>query len=140
MRILVAFLLIASQAPADTSLTTLRLVRPATVLGAEDVGRLDRLVPGTLTSPDQAIGYEARVMLYPGRPILLGDVGPAALVERNQPVKLIYRTGGLTITTDGRALDRGASGEAVRVMNLASRTTISGTVQPDGSIQVGPGG
>ena len=140
MRLVVVLLLMASGAAADTSLTTLRLVRPATVLGAEDVGRLDHAIPGTLTSPEQAVGYEARVTLYPGRPIQLGDVGPAALVERNQPVKLIYRTGGLTIMTDGRALDRGASGDAVRVMNMASRTTISGTVQPDGSINVGPGG
>ena len=50
---------------------------------------------------------------------------------------MIYADGPLRIATEGRALDRAAAGEAVRVMNLASRQTVTGTVAPDGSIEVG---
>ena len=34
--------------------------------------------------------------------------------------------------------DEAGAGEPVRVMNLASRQTVSGTVAADGSIEVGP--
>jgi flagella basal body P-ring formation protein FlgA len=77
------------------------------------------------------------VTLYPGRPILENQVGPPALVERNQVVRMVFLRGGLAITAEGRALDRGGFGEAVRVMNLSSRQIVSGAVAADGSIEVG---
>ena len=52
-------------------------------------------------------------------------------------VRMSYSSGPLQIVTEGRALDRAAAGEPVRVMNLASRQTVTGTVAPDGSIEVG---
>lgn len=122
------------------SLTTVRMIRPSTVIGANDLGIVETVVPGALDSSADIVGMEARVMLFPGRPIRQGDVGPAALVERNQPVRLTFATGGLTIHTDGRALSRGAAGDMVRVMNLGSRMTVSGQVQPDGSVRVGAPG
>ena len=70
------------------------------------------------------------------RPVRPGDVGPPAIVERNQVVPLTYLNGGLAIRTEGRVLDRAAAGEAVRVMNLASRTTVTGVVRADGSVEV----
>ncbi len=48
-----------------------------------------------------------------------------------------YVNGPLRIVTDGRALDRAAAGEMVRVMNLASKQTVTGVVAADGSIEVG---
>lgn len=136
IRLVLFLTLVAPMATADT-LTTVRLVRPATVIAAEDIGRLTHAVPGALTAEEDAVGLEARVTLYPGRPIRPGDVGPAALVERNQPVLLVFARGGLTISTEGRALGRGAAGDAVRVMNMGSRTTVAGVVQTDGSVRVG---
>ncbi len=76
--------------------------------------------------------------LYPGRPILVSQIRAPALVERNAVVRMSYATGPLEIVTEGRALERGAAGDPVRVMNLASRQTVTGTVSPDGSIKVGP--
>jgi flagella basal body P-ring formation protein FlgA len=65
-----------------------------------------------------------------------GDVGPPTLVERNQVVPLIYLRGGLEIMTEGRSLDRAGIGDHVRVMNLASRATVSGRVTARGQILV----
>jgi flagella basal body P-ring formation protein FlgA len=48
-----------------------------------------------------------------------------------------YASGGLHIITEGRTLDRAAAGELVRVMNLASKQTVTGTVAEDGSVEVG---
>ena len=49
---------------------------------------------------------------------------------------LVFLKGGLRIATEGRALGRGSEGEIIRVMNLSSRTTVSGRIQSDGSIEV----
>ena len=80
---------------------------------------------------------EAKVALYPGRPILASQLGAPALVERNAMVRMSYASGPLRIMTEGRALDRAAAGELVRVMNLASKQTVTGVVAADGSIEVG---
>jgi len=76
------------------------------------------------------------VVLYAGRPIRPGDVGPPALIERNQIVTLHYRSGPLTIAAEARALGRAAAGEEVRVMNLASRSTVTGTVTETGGVVI----
>ena len=120
---------------ADT-LTAARLIRPQSIIGPADLGVLPQDIPGALKGDDDVVGMEARVTLYPGRPILVDHVGPPALIERNQPVVVFFKNGGLTIATDGRALSRGAEGDIVRVMNLSSRNTISGKVERDGSVTV----
>lgn len=134
-----ALSMLAGLVHADT-LTAIHVIRPNTIIEAGDLGAISQVIPGALSGDANIVGLEARVTLYPGRPILPTHVGPAALVERNQPVVVIFRDRGLVISADGRALSRGAEGETIRVMNLASRTTVSGKVQSDGSIVVLPRG
>lgn len=128
-------LLMPATAVAET-LVAARTLRPATVIGPGDLAVIDEVHPGALRDPGEVLGLEARVALYAGRPIRPGDVGPAALVERNGIVTLVFHRGALAIATDGRALERGAAGEAVRVMNLSSRTTVTGVIAPDGRVHV----
>ena len=66
----------------------------------------------------------------------MGDIGPPAIITRNQIVGLRYYANGINISTEGRALERGAVGDRIRVMNLGSRATIFGQVLNDGTIQV----
>lgn len=135
MLILALGFLHPAQLAADT-LTAARVVRPNAIIAAGDFAISETSFPGALPSSADIIGLEARITLYPGRPIMPAHVGPAAMIERNQPVTLIYRQGGLMIATEARALSRGAIGDTVRVMNLSSRTTVAGRVQPDGSVTV----
>lgn len=93
-------------------------------------------VAGAIHDASQIVGKEAKVTLYPGRPIRPGDIGNPALVDRNDPVSLVFLRGGLTIFAEGRALGRGAVGETIRVMNTSSRTTVVGLVRPDGTVEV----
>lgn len=130
-------LLLAAPAAAET-LVAARTLRAQTVLGPGDVAVVEGRVPGALSDPAQAIGREARVILHAGRPLRAADLGPPALVERNAPVTLLYRSGLLTIAAEGRALGRAGAGETVRVMNIASRSIVTGRVAPDGTVLVGP--
>lgn len=128
---------VASPAAADTLVTT-RTIRAQTVLELADLGLISGKVDGALTAPEQAIGMEARVTLYPGRPIRHADLGPHAVINRNQIVPLAYLAGPLAILTEGRALARAGVGDSLRVMNLASRSTVTGRVRADGTVIVGP--
>lgn len=130
-------LLIPGMAQADVVMAT-RTVRANTVLMPADVALAPATIPGALEEVETAIGMEARVTLYAGRPVHPGDLGPPAIVDRNQLVPLAYRAGGLDILTEGRALGRGGIGDVIRVMNLASRTTVTGRIGSDGMVQVGP--
>ncbi len=128
--------LAATPAPADT-LVAARTVRALSIISPGDLAVVDAEVPGALTDPAEALGLEARAVLYEGRPIRPADVGPAATVERNGLVALVFQLDGLTITAEGRALGRGGPGDILRVMNLASRATVSGVVAADGRVFVG---
>jgi flagella basal body P-ring formation protein FlgA len=119
------------------SVTPVRAIRSQTVLAAEDLALGEEAVPGGIGSIDEAVGLEAKVALYPGRPVLASQLRAPTLVERNAVVRMSYASGPLRIVTDGRALDRAGAGEFVRVMNLTSKQTVTGVVAADGSIEVG---
>lgn len=129
-------IVVALPASADVLLAA-RTMRAGTALTAQDVVLLSDPAPlGAANHPDEVVGMEARVTLYSGRPIPLASLGPPALVERNQLVTLSFSRGGLDIRADGRALGRGAQGDMIRIMNLASRTTVTGTVAGPGLVTV----
>ena len=129
--------LLAAGAVLAQSVQPVRAIRARTVLGPGDLAVFDEAVPGAVAAIEEAVGKEAKVTLYPGRPILLEQIGAPALVERNALVRMNYARGPLHIVTDGRALDRGGAGDPVRVMNLASKQTVTGVVAADGSVEVG---
>ncbi|MBV6635890.1 MAG: flagellar basal body P-ring formation protein FlgA [Mameliella sp.] len=135
MRWLVLLALVPGAAAADTVVAT-QTIRPQQIITADAV-RLDPAeVQGAYATLDAVVGQEARTAIYPGRVVMRGAVGQPALVDRNQAVELVYAQGGLRIRAEGRALGRGAAGERIRVMNVDSRTTLFGTIAPDGSILV----
>lgn len=118
------------------TLTASRVIRANAIIEPSDFVVSDLSVAGAISAEVDISGLEARVTLYPGRPIMPAQVGPAALVMRNQPVTLVYQNGGLSIATEARALSRGSIGDTVRVMNLASRATVVGLVRSDGKVEV----
>ena len=125
----------ALPATADV-LVAARTLPARTIIGPDDVLLRDLDVTGGVETADLVVGQEARVALYAGRPIRLGDIGPPAVVERNQIIPLVYHRGGITISTEGRALDRAGPGDFIRVMNLSSRATVTGTVSDTGAVIV----
>lgn len=86
--------------------------------------------------PASLIGLETRVTVYEGRPVLEKLLHAPTLVERNQIVRLQFRRGEVYIATDGRALEQGRAGDVIRVLNQASRNTITAQVLPDGTVHV----
>lgn len=127
--------LVATSAAAETVVPT-RTLRPGTVITAADLTIRDEVQAGMFGHVSDVVGQEARTALYAGRPIPFEAIGAPAVVNRNQIVPLFFNAGGLSIATEGRALERGGVGDRVRVMNLSSRSTLFGFVQEDGSVKV----
>ncbi|QDY70152.1 flagellar basal body P-ring formation chaperone FlgA [Qingshengfaniella alkalisoli] len=135
----IALVCVSIGLPAQAETVAARaVIRAQTIIAPQDLKLLPDTTPGTLSNPSQVVGMEARVNLYPDRPIRSGDIGPPAVIERNQIVALNYHNAGLSILSEGRSLARAAAGERIRVMNLESRVTVTGTVMVDGSVTVGP--
>ena len=137
-RLALVLILLPIGAWADTVLAA-RTLRAETVLTEQDVKLAPGDTSGALDDPLLVVGMEARVTLYAGRPIRPEDLGPPAIVDRNQLVPLSYHAGTLSILTEGRALGRGGVGDMIRVMNLSSRTTVTGRIASDGQVLVGQG-
>jgi flagella basal body P-ring formation protein FlgA len=137
MRFLVLAALLPASAMADSVVAT-RTIRAQSVIAAQDVAMVPADITGALTATDAAVGLEAKVTLFAGRPVRAADLAAPALIQRNQVVAVVYQVAGLTIRTDGRALERGGAGAVIKVMNLASHLTVQGAISPDGSVRVGP--
>lgn len=132
-------LALAPGAALAESVVAARTLRAMTLIGPDDVVPSERAAPpGAAARAEQVVGLEARVTLYAGRPIPISALGPPALVERNQIVALVFLSGGLEIRAEGRALGRGGAGDTIRIMNLASRNTVTGRVAEDGEVHVTP--
>ncbi len=135
---IILFALLVQVLPlSGETVTAARTIRSQSILTEDDITLLAIAVPGAIGDPAQVIGKEARVVLYAGRPIRPADIGPPAIIRRNQIITIRYRSRNLMIAVEGRALGRGSVGDTLRVMNLASRVTVTGRIAADGSVIVG---
>lgn len=85
------------------------------------------------------IGKIAKRTLLPGREILAIAIENPRAVANGAHVTLVYRDGALTIVTSAQALEPGAVGDTIKVRNEDSGLTVSGKIQPDGSVRVSGG-
>jgi len=98
--------------------------RPKAEVGNDAAGR------------DNAVGMQARRQLRAGQALRVTDLAKPDLVARDQNVTLIYESSGLYLTIRGKALEGGTEGDAVNVLNLQSKRTVSGVVVGRGQVSV----
>lgn len=135
----------ASSSPAQEVLVP----TPKAVIYPGDVIRDDMLADAPDAARDGSgpfvnsralvVGKVARLTLLPGHAIPFSGVSNRKLVSNGTEVKLVFSEGGLFIMTTGSALQDGSIGDIVRVRNNDSGVTVSGAVQPDGSVEVSGG-
>ena len=133
-----AILLATTTLAQAEALVATHTIRAQTILTEADLQITDANIAGAISDLDAAIGLETRITLYAGRPIRLDDLGAPAIIDRNQIVTLGYSGTYLSIQTEGRALARGGVGDIIQVMNLNSRSTVTGRILADGSVSVSP--
>lgn len=118
-----------------------RDIKPGETIGASDVvfteTPREKLGQNVLTAADDLIGKAAKRMIRAGRALRLGDVEPPVLVKKNAVVTMTMTMPGMSLTAEGRALEDGAAGDAIKIMNTASKRTVVATVQTEGLVSVG---
>jgi flagella basal body P-ring formation protein FlgA len=83
-----------------------------------------------------AVGMQTRKQLRAGQAVRVADLAKPDLVQRDDNVTLIYETAGLYLTIRGKAMEGGAEGDVVNVLNLQSKRTISGVVIGRGQVEI----
>jgi flagella basal body P-ring formation protein FlgA len=87
-------------------------------------------------APGQVVGMQMRRQLRAGQALRTADLAKPDLVQRDENVTLTYEAAGLYLTIRGKALDNGAEGDIVSVLNLQSKRTISGAVIGRGQVAI----
>ncbi len=101
--------------------------------------RASLLRPDTLRAAADAAGKALRHFTAAGEPLASGDLTAPLVVERNARVLMRLMMPGLTVTGRGLALDAGAVGQSIRVLNPASQAIVAAEVVGPGLVRVAPG-
>jgi len=118
-----------------------RALAQGEVLKADDVALMRRpkseFAANVLTNPAQAAGLGARRALRAGQVLRDGDLQRPELVARNETVTITFEVPGIVLTMRGQAIEAGALGDLVNVLNVQSKRTIQATVTGHGRVSVG---
>ncbi len=93
-------------------------------------------IAGEAASRDRTVGMQLRRPMRAGTPIRVADIVKPDFVQRDQNVTIIYQVPGLYLTTRGKAIESGAEGDTVSVLNLQSKRTLTGVVTGRGQITI----
>lgn len=83
---------------------------------------------------DNLIGYTARQSLRAGQPLRHADLAKPEMVKRDEFVTLLYEIPGVTLTIRGKAVDSGALGDVIGVVNVQSKRTVQGIITGPGRV------
>jgi flagella basal body P-ring formation protein FlgA len=91
---------------------------------------------GVFTNPEQLVGLAARRSLPAGRALRQTDLQKPELVARNENVTITYEVPGIVLTMRGQALESGAQGDLISVLNVQSKRTIHATIVGPGRVTI----
>lgn len=131
-------LLAGAPAMAEEVWVAARALLPGDILGDDDVTAraLPRPRSDAVPATSDLVGMEVRRRVAAGLPLTNRDVGARRLVKANATVTVIWNIGTLSLSMQGRALQAGALGEEIRVLNTNSSRTVRGTVLASGQVEV----
>ena len=87
-------------------------------------------------SPEQAIGMATRVAMRAGQAVRGNDLMKPLVVQRNEPVSILYEIPGIVLTVRGKAVEAGAVGDMINVLNVQSNRTVQATVTGPGRVSL----
>jgi flagella basal body P-ring formation protein FlgA len=123
----------------ETAVLTRGLNR-ADVVKASDVAierRPKADIRGDISSTSTGlVGLAAKRGLRAGDVLHTADLMKPEIVQRNENVTLVYEAPGLVLTIRGKALETGALGDTVNVLNMQSKRNVQGTISGPGQVSV----
>lgn len=106
--------------------------QPGDIISKDDIDMIDlrqaNVLPSMLMDADKLAGRTPRRGLLAMKPVSAGDVQAPRLIKKGDLVTMELDTGVIRLTAKGKAMDDGAEGEAVRIMNTNSKQIIDAIV------------
>ena len=117
-----------------------RRMNPGEVISKADIDwlstRADRMAQNSLIELSDIVGLSPRRSIAPGQAIRAGDLETPITVAKKSLVIVHLVTANMALTVQGRALEDGSMGEAIRIMNTKSNSIITGVVRGPGEVEV----
>ena len=92
---------------------------------------------GAVRSPEEVIGFTAKYALRSGQAVEGRQISPPKVVRKNDMIYVDWSEGGVTLSLQARALDDGAVGQTIQVLNTQSKKTIEAVVAGPGRAVTG---
>lgn len=124
-----------------TSVPTLaRTIRSGDIIQPSDISWISipegQVGRNMIRNSDKLIGMTPRSQIKQGSPIRLSEVNRPVLVERGSLVKINFNTDKISLSTLGKALEKGGMGDVIQVKNNASQKIVSAIVLGPNVVQV----
>lgn len=111
-----------------------------TILEAADFRRVardgSRLPRDAVRSLEGVEGLRTKRMLRQDRVVRTSQLERVPIVERGDRVQIVLKAGPLEVNAIGKAQEKGASGDWIRVVNVDSRRELSGRLDREGRVHV----
>lgn len=110
------------------------------IIGREDISwvalRTSAVGRNMITDAERLMGMTPARTAMASRPLMNGDVRAPRLVIKGSMVTMVLKTPHMVLTSKGKALQHGAKGDTIRIMNTQSKTVIEGEVTAAGMVTV----
>ncbi len=119
--------------------TLLRPMARGDIVRASDVAierRPKSEIGGEALALDQVVGMSAKRTLRAGLPLRAADLSKPDVVQRNEPVTIVYEVPGMLLTVRGKALEAGSTGDHISVLNIQSNRAVQVVVAGPGRVIV----
>jgi flagella basal body P-ring formation protein FlgA len=100
--------------------------------------RADRTQRDIIVNAQDMIGMTPKRHLRPEQPVRAMDIQRPVLVSKGSLVTIILKKPGMTLTSQGRAMQNGADGETIRITNVKTSRTIDAVVIGSNMVTVIP--
>lgn len=102
--------------------------------------RVDQLAMNAVTDEQQMIGRIAKRPLRPGQILRATDLINEPTVHKNNLITIAVQTADMSLTVRGKALEDGAIGQTIRVVNTNTNKQLVGVVKDAGTVIIQPTG
>ena len=109
-----------------------RDVAPGDTVAATDIQWVkmpsSRVSANIVTTQSGLVGMSPRFPVRSGEPLRLSDLQPPVVIAKGAVVDMNYASGALVLLARGRALENGAIGDTIDIINPRSNRTVQGVV------------
>jgi flagella basal body P-ring formation protein FlgA len=115
-------------------------LRRGDILRQEDIDTIrlprSKVPAGAIADASEIVGKEARGNLRAAAPLSRKDFQQPVLIRKGEKITVTFEMTGMKLSSRAQAMDDGAKGDVIDVMNLTSRRIVPATITSRGHVRV----